>query len=127
MVNRNGGTVKGRSTKEARLVETRKTEYPKVDPNFKHCANTMPTRRDPPRIRGDRQSQVPYDERFFLRNVTGEFLHLSGTGFTVDRRCAYWGTNPQIDKLMKKDKALAGLARIPYRTVLGIGLASGQS
>lgn len=67
------------------------------------------------------------DERFYLQNAAGEFLHMSGQGTTDNFKFAFWGTPEQIKNLMKKDKSLAGYKRIPYRTVLGIGVAGSQA
>jgi hypothetical protein len=121
------GTVKGRSTKETRLHERRVTSYPKRDPKILLLTDTKLPRPEPRRRRGDEMPHSTMDERFFLQKPTGEYLHLSGTGTTRDKRCAFWATKPQIENLTKKDSSLAEYRRVPYRTVLGIGLANGQS
>jgi hypothetical protein len=120
------GTVKGRSTKETRMHEKRGTSYPKIADDFQHCKDLRLPRPEPRRARPERPMPA-MDERFFLQRSNGEFLHMSAQGWTSNYKFAFWGTGEQIKNLTKKDRSLAELKRIPYRTVLGIGLANGES
>lgn len=121
---KSAGTVKGQTNRETRLQEKRVTTYPKLDPNFQHCKDARLPRPEPRRARPEKPMSS-LDERFFLQRADGEYVHMSGQGWTTNHKFAFWGTDAQIKKLITKDGDLAGLRRIPYRTVLAIGVAHG--
>lgn len=113
------GRTKGTTTYDYDLVERRAKRPTNDFPTKAECA----AMKAPPKKHRLAKARIPMssaNERIVLTGPDG-YLMCTCTGFTRCKEQAYFGTELQVENLIKRYPEYADLKRVPYRAVFGVG------